>query len=71
MQGNTLDRRISLGEMPVWSWLAAALLLAMLFVLLSASGELLVPLLGQAAGLADYAHEFAHDGRHLLSVPCH
>jgi Probable cobalt transporter subunit (CbtB) len=43
----------------------------MLFVLLSASGELLVPLLGQAAGIFDYAHEFAHDGRHLLSVPCH
>jgi hypothetical protein len=43
----------------------------MLFVLLSASGELLAPLLGQAAGIFNYAHEFAHDGRHLLSVPCH
>ncbi|MDQ3303444.1 MAG: CbtB-domain containing protein [Actinomycetota bacterium] len=65
------ERRISLGEMPLWSWLVTALLLAMLFVLLSASGELLVPLLGQAGEIANYMHEFAHDGRHLLSVPCH
>jgi cobalt transporter subunit CbtB len=43
----------------------------MLFVLLSASGDLLVPLLGQAAATADFVHEFAHDGRHLLAVPCH
>ncbi len=65
------ERHISLGEVPLWSWLVAALLLAMLFVLLSASGELLVPLLGQAGEIANYMHEFAHDGRHLLSVPCH
>ena len=71
MKGSSLDRHISLGEMPLWSWLVVALLLAMLFVLLSASGDLLVPLLGQAAGATDYLHEFAHDGRHLLAVPCH
>jgi hypothetical protein len=45
--------------------------LALLFMLLSASGELLAPLLGQVAGVTDYLHEFAHDGRHLLGVPCH
>ncbi len=67
MEENSLGRHISLGEMPLWSWLVMALLLAMLFVLLSASGELL----GQAAGVADYLHELAHDGRHLLGVPCH
>ncbi len=71
MEHSSLERRISLGEMPLWSWLVVALLLAMLFVLLSASGELLIPLLGQAAGVTDYLHEFAHDGRHLLAVPCH
>jgi len=71
MDRNSLERHISLGEVPLWSWLAIGLLLAMLFVLLSASGELLAPLLGQAPGIFDYAHEFAHDGRHLLSVPCH
>ena len=71
MEENSLGRRISLGEMPLWSWMATVLLLAMLFALLSASGELLAPLLGQAAGVTDYLHEFAHDGRHLLAVPCH
>ena len=71
MQRSSIWWNISLGEMPLWSWLTAALLLTMLFVLLSASGELLAPLLGQAAGVTDYLHEFAHDGRHLLGVPCH
>ena len=71
MNGDSFGRRILLGEMPLWSWLTMVLLLAMLFLLLSASGELLAPLLGQAASAADYLHEFAHDGRHLLSVPCH
>ena len=56
---------------PVWGWAALALLFLALFVLLSASGALLAPLLGQAAGVTDYLHEFAHDGRHLLAVPCH
>jgi hypothetical protein len=71
MERDSLDRHISLGEMPLWSWLIALLLLGMLFVLLSASGELLAPLLGQAAELTNYMHEFAHDGRHLLAIPCH
>ncbi len=71
MNGDSFGRRISLGEVPLWSWLTMALLLVMLFLLLLASGELLAPLLGQAAGVANYLHEFAHDGRHLLAVPCH
>ena len=57
--------------LPLWSLLAIALLLLALFVLLSASGDLLMPLLGRAAGPFDYLHEFAHDGRHLLGAPCH
>ena len=57
--------------LPLWSWLVLALLLLALFVLLSASGDLLVPLLGRAADPFNYLHEFAHDGRHLLGVPCH
>ncbi len=75
VKGSTLDQRIPQGEISLLEWvgtaLLAALLLAMLFVLLSASGELLVPLLGQAADVTNYLHEFAHDGRHLLGVPCH
>ena len=64
-------RTISLGDFPLWSWLLTALFLAMLFALLSASGALLAPVLGHAARATDYLHEFAHDGRHLLGVPCH
>jgi hypothetical protein len=71
MEGNSLERHISLGEMPLWSWLTLALLLTLLFAILSASGDLLAPLLGHAAWVTDYLHEFAHDGRHLLGVPCH
>ncbi len=57
--------------LPLWSLLALVLLLLALFVLLSASGDLLAPLLGRAARPLNYLHEFAHDGRHLLGVPCH
>jgi hypothetical protein len=67
VERDSLDRRISLGEMPLWSWLLTLLLLGMLFILLFASGDLL----GHTAGMANYLHEFAHDGRHLLAVPCH
>jgi hypothetical protein len=69
--GRTSEWRISLGEIPLWSWAVMALLLAMLFAALFASGALLAPLLGQASEVANYLHEFAHDGRHLLGVPCH
>ena len=71
MENNSFVRHISLGEVSLWSWLTVGLLLAMLFAILSASGDLLAPLLGQAAWVTDYLHEFAHDGRHLLGVPCH
>lgn len=71
MRGRALGRQISVGEISPWSWLVSLLLLVMLFAILFASGELLFPLLGQAAGATDYLHELAHDGRHLLAVPCH
>jgi hypothetical protein len=62
---------ISLRDMPWWSWLVLGLLLLLLFLDLSASGGLLAPLIGQGAEVTDYLHEFTHDGRHLLSIPCH
>ncbi|WP_047865387.1 CbtB-domain containing protein [Rubrobacter aplysinae] len=71
MHRGSLERVLSPGGMPWWSWVTGALLVLMLFVLLSASGELLVPLLGSAAEASNYLHEFFHDGRHLLAVPCH
>ncbi len=71
MEKVSFGRGISLGEMPLWSWLTVTLLLLVLFASLSASGALLAPLVGEAAGATDYLHELAHDGRHLLAVPCH
>ncbi len=70
MQNNSLGRTAP-STLPLWGWLTLTLLLVALFFLLSASGALLVPLLGKTAGAFDYLHEFAHDGRHLLAVPCH
>jgi hypothetical protein len=64
-------RHISPSDFPLWGWLSAALLLLVLFALLFASGDLLAPVLGHTVRAADYLHEFAHDGRHLLGVPCH
>ncbi len=70
MENNSLGRHTP-STMPLWSWAALALLLLALFLLLSASGALLAPLVGHAGGVTNYLHEFAHDGRHLLAVPCH
>ncbi|BBL81127.1 hypothetical protein Rxycam_02668 [Rubrobacter xylanophilus DSM 9941] len=59
------------GGLPAWGWPALVLLLLVFFLAMSASGDLLAPYLGRLAGATDYLHEFAHDGRHLLGVPCH
>jgi hypothetical protein len=34
-------------------------------------GGLLAPFLGLDALTSNYLHEFAHDARHLLALPCH
>lgn len=67
---NTTGRH-SPSTIPAWSWLALASLLLALFAFLSASGALLAPVFGSSADVFNYLHEFAHDGRHLLAVPCH
>ncbi|MBV9455876.1 MAG: CbtB-domain containing protein [Rubrobacter sp.] len=71
MERSVSPKAISLGEIPWWSWLVLVLLLVVLFLALSASGDLLAPLIGKAAYATDYLHEFTHDGRHLLAIPCH
>lgn len=52
---------------------AGAVLLALLtlYAVFLDQGQLLSPVLGKAAVVANYVHEFAHDGRHLLGAPCH
>lgn len=49
---------------PAWAWLLAALAAVGLYAMSMDNGALL-------AGYAERAHEFFHDGRHFLGVPCH
>jgi Probable cobalt transporter subunit (CbtB) len=51
-------------HVPIWAWVlvfAAALAL----YLISLDNGLVL------RGMAQQAHEFFHDGRHFLGVPCH
>ncbi len=50
--------------MPWQLWVAAAVSLAMLYLLQSESGAVLTEHWG-------LLHEVVHDGRHVLGVPCH
>lgn len=51
-------------SVPGWAW-ALVLLAALAIYLLSLDNGLAL------RGLAHEAHEFFHDGRHFLGVPCH
>ena len=50
---------------------AVVLALLALYAVFLDQGQLLSPVLGNVAASANYLHEFAHDGRHLLGAPCH
>jgi hypothetical protein len=63
--------RRTLGRPNLWLLPALALILLAIFATLFDNGALLAPLLGEAAWEKNYLHKFFHDGRHLLSVPCH
>ncbi len=51
-------------QVPTWAWGVALFALAVLYMVVQENGAVL-------AGGAEYIHEFAHDGRHALGVPCH
>ena len=51
-------------RIPLWAWLVIALALATVYAMTLENGATL------RAG-ATVLHEFFHDGRHLLGVPCH
>ena len=51
-------------RVPLWAWALALFALTTVFVVLQANESVL-------AQAADYVHEFTHDGRHALGVPCH
>ena len=50
---------------------AVLLALVVLYAVFLDQGQLLAPVLGKVASTANYLHELAHDGRHLLGAPCH
>jgi hypothetical protein len=50
---------------------AVILALITLYAVFLDQGQLLSPVLGKVATSANYIHELAHDGRHLLGAPCH
>ena len=52
-------------RVPVWAWIATAAAVVVVYLLLQENG-----IVFQHA-VADYVHEFTHDGRHALGVPCH
>jgi hypothetical protein len=58
-----LPSPISYRELWPWALIAIALLLLLFFVGLDEGAISLVP--------GRFVHEFLHDGRHLLAVPCH
>lgn len=49
---------------PAWTWLVVALATAVVYALTLENGATL------RAG-ASVLHEFFHDARHFISVPCH
>ena len=51
-------------SVPLWAWLAAAAAVFLAYLMTMENGALL----GHAA---EQLHEFFHDGRHFIGVPCH
>ncbi len=49
---------------PAWAWAVALLALFGLYLLAQDNGAVL-------SSLGDAAHEFFHDARHSLGMPCH
>lgn len=45
--------------------------LLLLYAMFLDQGGLLAPFFGAQAFSNNYLHEFAHDARHLLALPCH
>ena len=51
-------------KVPAWAWSLVALAVFVIYLVSTENGALL----GSAANVL---HEFMHDGRHVIAVPCH
>jgi hypothetical protein len=51
-------------RVPAWSWLLVLTLLAVTYLVLIENGAMF-------ANAARTLHEFFHDARHFVGVPCH
>ncbi len=63
---STLDEALELErvKVPGWTWLLVALLIFAVYLITSENGAAL-------GSVAHRLHEFFHDSRHFLGVPCH
>jgi hypothetical protein len=61
VQPSTSQTRVAV---PAWAWPLALLALFCLYLIAQDNGLVL-------AQLGDTAHEFFHDARHSLGMPCH
>jgi len=52
-------------SVPAWAWLLAAFLLFGVYLMTMENG------LALRSGAANQLHEFFHDARHFVGVPCH
>ncbi|MDP9796516.1 hypothetical protein J2S43_005028 [Catenuloplanes nepalensis] len=52
-------------RVPLLAWLLAVVALIVFYLLLQENGMV------TTGAAAEYLHEFTHDGRHALGVPCH
>lgn len=62
--GDDLDQSIERIHIPAWAWLLIAAAAFSMYMVSSDNGMAL-------QGAAETVHEFFHDGRHFLGVPCH
>ncbi len=51
-------------DVPVWSWALVALAAVLSYFVMVENGAVL-------SSVAETLHEFFHDGRHFVGVPCH
>lgn len=65
------EARLSLGELITPAVAALALALLMLYLVAFDQGAVGLRLTGAMAEDGGVLHEFFHDARHLLGVPCH